>query len=94
MREAHVGVTGGHYAGKEIMHKILQAILWWPAIHMDTKSFYRCCDSCQRTGKTSCRDKIPLAPQITIQAFDKWAIDFVGPISPLKNKRVRVTLSQ
>ena len=24
-----------------------------------------------------------LAPQITLQAFDKWAVDFVGLISPL-----------
>ena len=23
-----------------------------------------------------------LAPQITLQAFDKWAVDFVGPIIP------------
>ena len=24
-----------------------------------------------------------MKPHITLQAFDKWAIDFVGPINPL-----------
>jgi hypothetical protein len=42
----------------------------------------RSCDTCQRVGKSSRRDELPLQPVRALQAFEKWAVDFIGPINP------------
>jgi hypothetical protein len=69
--EVHEGIAAGHYAGKATMHKVLRVGLWWPTLHKDAKEYYKACDVCQRVGNPYRRDKMPLAPQLTLQVFEK-----------------------
>jgi len=84
--DAHGGAAGGNYARRATTQKILHVGLWWPTLHQDSKAYYKACDVCQRTSRPSQRHELPLNPQMTLQPFEKWIIDFVGPIQPQGNK--------
>jgi len=90
LKACHDGPCGGHFADKRTAHKVLRMGYYWPSLFKDTKKYVRACDSCQIMGQPNHRDEMPLNPQVTLEPFERWALDFIGPINPPSNQRVYI----
>ncbi|CAN6691845.1 unnamed protein product [Malus baccata var. baccata] len=45
----------------------------------DARTFCLTCDRCQRMGNISAKDQMPQNPILSVEIFDVWGIDFMGP---------------
>jgi hypothetical protein len=90
LKACHDGPCGRHFADKRTAYKILRMGYYWPSIFKDAKKYVKACDSCQRVGQPNHRDEMPLNPQVVLEPFDRWALDFIGPINPPSNQKVYI----
>lgn len=79
--ECHAGIVG-HVGGKSISWKVLQVCLGWLTLFQDAKVYAKNCGVCQRVGKSSCCEEILLHQVRALATFEKWFVDFIGPIHP------------
>ena len=63
---------------------------FWPTVFRDAKKYVQACDSCQRMGQPNILDEMPLQPQLVVELFDRWTLDFVGPINPPSKQKVYI----
>jgi hypothetical protein len=87
LRNFHDGPCGGHFSDKRTAYKVLHSGYYWPSIFKYVSKYVRSCDSCQRIGRPTSTDEMPLCAQVMIEPFRKWALDFVVPISPMSHKK-------
>jgi hypothetical protein len=87
LRSCHDGPCGGHFSNKRTTYKVLHPGYYWPSIFKDATKYVRSYDSFQRIGRPTSSDKIPLQTQVMIEPFEKWALNFVGPISPMSRRK-------
>eukprot|EP00253_Pinus_taeda_P017664 PITA_17664 len=87
LKACHDEPCGGHFADKRTTYKILSLGYYWPSLFRDAKQYVRRCDSCQIVGRPTLSNEMPLQPQVLIEPFEKWALDFIGPINPPSKKK-------
>ncbi|RVW20836.1 putative mitochondrial protein [Vitis vinifera] len=59
--------------------KVVQSGFWWLSLFKDAHTMCKGCDRCQRLGKLTRRNMMPLNPILIVDVFDVWGIDFMGP---------------
>nr|GEU72174.1 reverse transcriptase domain-containing protein [Tanacetum cinerariifolium] len=93
LKACHSGPTEGHYGANYTAKKVFESDFYWPTIYKDAFELVKHCDSCQRQGKISQRDEMPLNSIQVCEIFDVWGIDFMGPFPSSKgNKYILVVV--
>nr|GFA98971.1 reverse transcriptase domain-containing protein [Tanacetum cinerariifolium] len=85
--------TGGHHGANLTTKKVFDSGFFWPTIYKDAHELVKNCDSCQRQGNISQRNKMPQNSIQICEIFDVWGIDFMGPfLSSRGNKYILVVV--
>ncbi|RVW21503.1 Transposon Tf2-2 polyprotein [Vitis vinifera] len=79
LSHCHENACGGHFASQKTAMKVLQSGFTWPSLFKDAHIMCRSCDRCQRLGKLTRRNQMPMNPILIVDLFDVWGIDFMGP---------------
>nr|CAN74956.1 hypothetical protein VITISV_043981 [Vitis vinifera] len=79
LSHCHESACGGHFGSQKTTMKVFQSGFSWPSLFKDAHTMCRSCDRCQRLGKLTQRNQMPMNPILIVDLFDVWGIDFMGP---------------
>ncbi|RVW98094.1 Pro-Pol polyprotein [Vitis vinifera] len=67
---SHENACGGHFASQKTTMKVLQLRFTWPSLFKDSHIMCRSCDRCQRLGKLTKRNQMPMNPILIVDLFE------------------------
>ena len=93
LKLAHESIMAGHQGIRRTSDRVLSSF-YWPGIHGDVTRFCQSCDVCQRTIQKGRVPKAALEDMPIIDVpFKRIAIDIVGPINPMSERKNRYILT-
>eukprot|EP00253_Pinus_taeda_P024763 PITA_24763 len=63
LKACHDEPCGGHFVDKRTAYKILSLGYYWPSLFKDVKQYVKRRDICERVGKATLSNEMPLQPQ-------------------------------
>jgi len=66
----HDQACGGHFNRRNTAAKVLQCGFCWPTLFKDAFEYYKSCPRCQKLGRISRRDMMPMSSIIVVAIFD------------------------
>ncbi|WJZ95596.1 hypothetical protein VitviT2T_014355 [Vitis vinifera] len=78
LSHCHENACRGHFASQKTAMRVLQSGFYWPSLFKDAHTMCKSCDRCQRVGKLTHKNMMPLNPILIVDLFYVWGIDFMG----------------
>ena len=63
---------------------------FWPTMFQYAKKYAQSYDSFHRMVQLNKLDEMQIQPQLVVEPFDRWDLDFVGPINPPSRHKVYI----
>lgn len=85
LKSYHDSLAGGGHLGVNRTFQAIQLKFYWPKMFQNVKDYVTSCDMCQKVKVNRRQQSIPLTNMPIAEPFERWHIDFVGPLPRSKD---------
>lgn len=80
LKVSHDESCGGHFTNKRTKYMFLNLSYYWSSLFCDAKEYVHSYDNYHQMIHLVQTNEL-------VEPFEKWALDFVGPITPTSKKK-------
>ena len=77
----HDSLFGGGHFGFDRTYQCLRQKYYWPKMYQMVLDYVKSCDPCQKSKRSYLTHKAPLTNMPIAEKFERWHIDFLGPLT-------------
>jgi hypothetical protein len=89
LHDVHDAETAGHLGIRKTFDKLIRKY-YWTSCHKDTVEYCKTCEVCQKRNNPSTTARAPMISIPVHRAFQRVAIDIVGPFRPTKRGNTHI----